>query len=83
MDNSIVEIKPENILFRFFMGEQEYAILGESIDEVDDDADVVTYFAKINIIDGEPIIRNIESDEEYDKVVNFFDNKMNEIGGEL
>ncbi len=82
MDNSIVEIRPENVLFRFFMGEQEYAILGESIDYVDDN-DVVTYFAKLNVVDGQTVARNIETDEEYDRVVKFFDDKMNQIGGEL
>ena len=82
MDNSIVEIRPENILFRFHLGDQEYAILGEDIDKVDDD-DIVTYFAKINIIDGEQIIRNIESDEEYNRVVSFFDEKMSQLGGEI
>ena len=82
MDNSIVEIRPENILFRFHMGDQEYAILGESIDTVDDD-DVITYFAKLNIVDGEIVARNIETGEEYDRVVKFFDDKMNQIGGEL
>ena len=82
MDKSIVEIRPENVLFRFYMENQQYAILGESIDDESDD-DVITYFAKLNIIDGQIVARNIETEEEYDRVVKFFDDRMNRIGGEF
>ncbi len=78
MGDSLIQFEDGNILMRFLMGEQEYAVLceNENAQEGDD-----IYFAKLNITDdGIPIVRNIEDDKEYDSVIKYYEKILNEVG---
>ncbi len=78
MEDSLIQFEDENILMRFLMGDQEYAVLceNENAQEGDD-----IYFAKIDITDdGIPIARNIEDDKEYDAVIKYYEKILNEVG---
>ena len=78
MEDSLVQFEEENILMRFLMGEQEYVVLCESEDAQEGDH---IYLAKLNVTDdGMHILRNIEDDEEYDKVLKYYENILNEVG---
>ena len=65
-DNNLIFISEENILLDFKIDEQEYIVYSHSNEVFEGDN---IYFAKCNNIEGERIIRDIESDEEYQKVV--------------
>ena len=65
MENSIIEISDENIFLEFNYKDQMYVVISNSTN-LDEDDEVC--IAKIDFIDEQRIIRNIESDEEYEEV---------------
>lgn len=78
MKDSLIQFEDGNILMRFLIGEQEYAVLceNENVQEGDD-----IYFAKLDITDnGITILRNIEDDKEYDTVIKYYEKILNEVG---
>lgn len=78
MEDSLIQFEEENILMRFLMDEQEYVVLCENENAQEGDE---IYFAKLDSTDdGMHILRNIEEDEEYDKVLKYYENIINEVG---
>lgn len=77
-DEQLIEINKNNILMEFRIDDQDYVVLGDQ-EEVNE-GDLI-YFAKIEVFaDGNFIIRDIESDDEYNKVINYYDDIINEMG---
>lgn len=72
MDNMVFEIPEEKIYMSFKLGEQEYIAFSEN----DEDEEIEMMFAKIDYIDGLRIMRNIETVDEYEKVVVEFDSRL-------
>ena len=78
MTEKLINIPKQNIQLEFKLEDQSYVLLSE-FPELDDDVNM--YFAKLDILeDGTRFIRNIESDEEYEKVLNVYNTFMNNIG---
>ena len=77
MENELITIPEENICLRFSLGDQVYVVISNSVDVEENDE---IYFAKENLIDGIKIIRNIESDEEYNKVLVEYEKIINDFG---
>lgn len=68
-DNSIVEIPEENVYMEFVLNDQTYIAFSEGNDE---DEEVKMLFAKVEKMDGKKILRNIETEEELETVLNEF-----------
>ena len=68
-DNSIVEIPEDNVYMEFVLNDQTYIAFSEGNDE---DEEVKMLFAKVEMMDGKKILRNIETEEELDTVLNEF-----------
>lgn len=78
MIDKIISVPKQNIHFQFKLEEQSYVLLSD-VPELDEDVNV--YFAKLDILeDGTRFIRNIESDDEYEKVLKFYNEFINNIG---
>lgn len=65
MENNLIEIPEENIYLEFNFKNQAYVVISNSQDLQEGDEISI---AKLDFLDGERIIRNIESDEEYQEV---------------
>ena len=66
-ENNLIEINENNIVMEFRIEDQNYVVLCDNEESAEED---LIYFAKIEYVsDGNYIIRDIESDEEYDQVV--------------
>lgn len=75
MDKDLIQIPDENIHMSFHINDQEYIVLSES-QELNEGDDI--YFAKRDRFHGgNSIIRSIESDEEYNSVINKYDEIIN------
>lgn len=68
-DNSIVEIPEENVYMEFVLNDQTYIAFSEGNDE---DEEIKMLFAKVENMDGKKILRNIETEEELETVLNEF-----------
>lgn len=68
-DNSIVEIPEDNVYMEFVLNDQTYIAFSEGNDE---DEEIKMLFAKVENMDGKKILRNIETEEELDTVLNEF-----------
>lgn len=71
MNKELIEINEENIQMNFYIDDQEYVVLTEKPEINEGDS---LYFAKKEYLDSQNIIiRNIESDEEYNRVVSKYE----------
>lgn len=75
MEDQLITFTDDNIYLEFNFEGNDYAVISESKDLKDDD-DV--YIVKVDYLDNEMIARNIESDEEYQKVKNEFERILDE-----
>ena len=75
MENDIIVIPEENIYLEFYFEDQMYAVISKT-SELTEDSEV--YFAKEDIVDGMKLMRNIESEEEYDKVLKEYERILND-----
>jgi len=65
-ENELIVIPEENILMSFYIDNQEYVVLAETLTEEENHI----YFAKREYLnDGNYVLRNIEYDEEYNSVL--------------
>ncbi len=78
-DNTILEIPDDNIYMEFDIDNNSYIAFTENSKE-DDEFEIM--FAKLNVIDGNKILRNIENDLEYQNVVNEFNRRLSLVEGE-
>lgn len=79
MENELVEISEENIYLEFNFKDQVYVVISKSQDLQEGDEICI---AKMDLLDGERIIRNIESDEEYEEVEREFERILDEEMGD-
>lgn len=75
MENELIEISKENIYLEFNFKDQAYVVISKSQDLQEGDEISI---AKMDLLDGERIIRNIESDEEYEEVEKEFERILDE-----
>ena len=68
-NDTIIEIPEEKIYMEFNINNQNYIAFTEDPPETEE---MEMIFAKVNFIDGNKVIRNIETTEEYETVVNEF-----------
>ena len=68
-DNTIVMIPKDNIYMNFSVGNQDYVAFSNDLDSEDE---INMMFAQADVFDGDRILRNIDSDEEYEEVVSVF-----------
>lgn len=71
MNNELIEILDKNVLMEFEFEEQDYVVLidEDEYDKEEQDAYRV-YFAKKDYLeDGTAIVRNIEDNEQYERVL--------------
>lgn len=80
MEKELLQIPEENILISFYIDEQEYVVLADD-PEVSEEEPI--YFAKRDYLDGNnSLIRSIENKEEYNKVVEKYEELLNLMEGE-
>ena len=68
-DNAIVEIPEDRVYMEFVLNNQTYIAFSEENEEVEE---VEMLFAKVEKMDGKKILRNIETEEELNTVLNEF-----------
>ena len=72
-DNTMIEIPEDKIYMEITLGDQDYVAFTED----DENAEEISMmFAKSNVIEGKRILRNIEDQQEYDRVVDEFDRRL-------
>ena len=75
MNNELINIPDENIVMEFQINGQNYVVLSNYEELQEDD---VVFFAKKDFIEnGDCIIRDIESDEEYNEVIKVYEKIIN------
>lgn len=80
MENQLVTISEENVQCRFQLENNSYVLICFNENPTEEDE---MYFAvEEKLDDGMVIVRNIDSDEEYQRVVEKFESLMSEIGDE-
>ena len=72
-DNVILEIPEQNIYMEFNINNHNYIAFTEDYEDVEE---MEMMFAKVNFIDGNKILRNIEAAEEYETVKNEFNRRL-------
>ena len=72
-NNNILTIPDDNIYMEFDIDNKNYIAFSENSNDVEE---IEMIFAKVEYVDGEKILRNIETDEEYQKVINEFDRRL-------
>lgn len=72
-DNTLAEIPEENIYMEFDINNQDYIAFSEDSEE---NEELNMMFAKVDIIYGNKILRNIETSEEYESVLNEFNRRL-------
>ena len=77
-DNALITIPEDNIYMEFEIGEQSYIAFSE---QSSDEEELDMMFAKVDMIDGMKIIRNIEDDAEYERVVKEFNDRLELFSG--
>ena len=65
MNEELIQIPEENILMEFYIEDQEYVVFTETPEE----EEYLIYFAKRDYLEEHYILRNIESDDEYNMVL--------------
>ena len=72
-DNTMIEIPEDKIYMEITLGDQDYVAFTED-DETAEEISMM--FAKANVIEGKRVLRNIEDQQEYDRVVEEFDKRL-------
>lgn len=72
-DNVILEIPEEKIYMEFAINNRNYIAFTE---DSKDTEEMEMMFAKVDFIDDNKILRNIETAEEYENVVNEFNRRL-------
>lgn len=75
MDNDIITIPEENIYLEFCLNNQMYAVISKTT-ELSEESEV--YFAKEDYDENIKIMRNIEDEDEYNKVLKEYERIINE-----
>lgn len=68
-DNALVRIPNENIYMEFILNNQNYVVFTDDEEDVEE---MEMMFAKADFVDGNRVLRNIESSEELEQVVQEF-----------
>ena len=72
-DNTMVEIPEDKIYMEITLGDKDYVAFTED----DENAEEISMmFAKASVIEGKRILRNIEDQQEYDRVAEEFDRRL-------
>ena len=80
MENQLITIPTENIICEFELEDNHYCAFSETEELIEGEN---MYFAKMDELDDEfVILRNIESDEEYARVLQKYNEITNLIGDE-
>lgn len=72
-DNVVLEVPEENIYMEFAINNRNYIAFTE---DSKDTEEMEMMFAKVDFIDDNKILRNIETAEEYENVVNEFNRRL-------
>lgn len=72
-DNAVLEIPEQNIYMEFNINNHNYIAFTENSKDTEE---MEMMFAKVDLIDGNKILRNIESAEEYETVINEFNRRL-------
>lgn len=72
-DNAVLEIPEQNIYMEFNINNHNYIAFTE---DSKDTEEMEMMFAKVDFIDGNKILRNIETAEEYETVINEFNRRL-------
>jgi len=72
-DNIVIEIPEEKIYMEFNINNHNYIAFTE---DSKDTEEMEMMFAKVDFIDGNKILRNIETKEEYETVINEFNRRL-------
>ena len=73
IDNAVLEIPEQNIYMEFNINNHNYIAFTE---DSKDTEEMEMMFAKVDFIDGNKILRNIETKEEYETVINEFNRRL-------
>lgn len=73
LDNAVLEIPEQNIYMEFNINNHNYIAFTEDSKEIEE---MEMMFAKVEFIDGNKILRNIETAEEYETVINEFNRRL-------
>ena len=73
IDNAVLEIPEQNIYMEFNINNHNYIAFTEDEENVEE---IEMMFAKVDLIDGNKILRNIETKEEYETVINEFNRRL-------
>ena len=72
-DNAILEIPEQNIYMEFNINDQVYIAFTEDSEDVEE---LEMMFAKVDFIEGNKILRNIQTEKEYEIVINEFNRRL-------
>jgi len=72
-DNAVLEIPKQKIYMEFNINNHNYIAFTEDEENVEE---IEMMFAKVDLIDGNKILRNIETAEEYEAVINEFNRRL-------
>jgi len=78
-DNEIIQIPQDKIYMEFDINNQSYIAFTEDSEEVEE---MEMLFAKVDLLEGNRILRNIETEEEYTAVINEFNKRLQIVSGE-
>jgi len=78
-DNEIIQIPQDKIYMEFDINNQSYIAFTEDSEEVEE---MEMLFAKVDLLEGNRILRNIETEEEYTAVINEFNKRQQIVSGE-
>ena len=77
--DDLIKVSSQNILNTFMYEGNEYCLLTNSFDLEGEEFSV--FYGKIEKVQGNTFfVRSIANDEEYDKVVNYFENCLELVG---
>lgn len=73
VENVVLEIPEENIYMEFNINNHNYIAFTENTADTEE---MEMLFAKVDFIDGNKILRNIETADEYETVINEFNRRL-------
>lgn len=79
VDNKMLEIPEQKIYMDFSINNCNYIAFTEDSEDVEE---MEMMFAKVDFIDGNKILRNIETADEYETVINEFNRRIELISEE-
>ena len=69
VDNTVLKIPEDNIYMEFYVNNKNYIAFTEDSKETEE---MEMMFAKVEFIDGNKVLRNIQIEDEYESVVREF-----------